>query len=231
MATKVCSKCGEEKELSEFHKKSSSKDGFFSFCKRCNSQRVLEWQKNNKDLANSKSKKWISNNLDKANQSRQLYKNNNPDKVKKSNKKWNDSNPGRNRLAVKRWLSDSNNRDKINKHNKQRYTDDVNYRLTMVLRARLRAALKNNQKVGSAVKDLGCSVEELKVYLESKFQEGMSWDNYGLKGWHIDHIKPLSSFNLEDSEELRKACHYNNLQPLWAEDNLRKSNKILPLTR
>jgi len=84
--------------------------------------------------------------------------------------------------------------------------------------------LKNNQKSGSAVVDLGCTIEELRIYLESKFQVGMTWDNYG--EWHIDHIIPLSKFNLEDREEFLKACNYENLQPLWAEANLKKSNKL-----
>jgi hypothetical protein len=64
----------------------------------------------------------------------------------------------------------------------------------------LRTALKNNSKRGSAVKDLGCSIEELKIYLESKFLPGMSWDNWSPDGWHIDHIKPLSKFDLTDRE-------------------------------
>ena len=67
--------------------------------------------------------------------------------------------------------------------------------------------------------------DELKIYLESKFVEGMSWNNYGLYGWHIDHIIPLSSANTED--EIYKLCHYTNLQPLWSEDNLKKGCKIL----
>lgn len=85
-------------------------------------------------------------------------------------------------------------------------------------------AIHGNQKVGSAIKDLGCSVEFFKKYLESLFLEGMSWDNYG--EWHIDHKIPLSSFNLLDHKELSKACYYTNLQPLWAIDNLMKADKI-----
>jgi hypothetical protein len=85
-------------------------------------------------------------------------------------------------------------------------------------------SIRNNQKVGSAVRDLGCSIEELKFYLETQFQEGMSWDNYSLNGWHIDHIVPLTYFDLTDRDQLLKACHYTNLQPLWAEDNHRKYN-------
>jgi len=109
---------------------------------------------------------------------------------------------------------------------RQRYTSDVNFKLSLALRARLNAAIKNGQKAGSAVRDLGCSIEELKLHLESKWQPGMSWNNWSRKGWHIDHVIPISSFNLEDAEELKKACHHSNLQPLWANNNLKKSNKM-----
>lgn len=103
--------------------------------------------------------------------------------------------------------------------------DNIILKISKRLRSRFNQAFKRNSKVGSAVKDLGCSIEDFKNYLESKFQEGMTWDNYGQ--WHIDHVKPLSSFNLMDIEEVIKACHYTNLQPLWAKDNLSKSNKII----
>jgi len=99
-------------------------------------------------------------------------------------------------------------------------------RLARRLRTRLWYAIKDGGVDGSAVRDLGCAIEELKLYLESKFQSGMSWDNWGVNGWHIDHIAPLSSFDLTDPEQLKKACHYTNLQPLWAKDNLLKGSKV-----
>jgi len=97
--------------------------------------------------------------------------------------------------------------------------------LAQNMRARIRLALKNNQKQGSTLEALDCSFEQLKKHLESKFQPEMSWDNYGKNGWHIDHIKPLSIFNLKDNEQYKEAFRYTNLQPLWAEDNLKKGNR------
>ena len=71
---------------------------------------------------------------------------------------------------------------------------------------------------------IGCAPQFLKEYLEKQFSEGMSWDNYGFYGWHIDHKIPLSS--ADNEEDIYKLCNYTNLQPLWATDNLKKSNKI-----
>lgn len=110
---------------------------------------------------------------------------------------------------------------------KQIVKNDVNFKLTELLRIRLCIAIKHKSKSGSAVRDLGCSIEFLKQYLESKFQPGMTWDNWG-KGpdkWNIDHIIPLASFDLTDRTELLKACHYTNLQPLWEPENMRKHAK------
>lgn len=107
---------------------------------------------------------------------------------------------------------------------RNKYRTDLNFRLADNLRSRLNTAIKST-KAGSAVNNLGCSIEELKIYLESLFQPDMTWDNYGKNGWHIDHIKPLSKFDLSDIEQLKEGCNYINLQPLWAKDNLKKSNK------
>jgi hypothetical protein len=111
---------------------------------------------------------------------------------------------------------------KAHTRNKDRYKNDIEFRLRCVLRSRLKVAIQNNYKNGSAVKDLGCSISEFRTYMESKFQPGMTWENWSLTGWHLDHIVPLSAFDLSDREELVKACHYANLQPMWAKDNISK---------
>lgn len=109
------------------------------------------------------------------------------------------------------------------KYERSRRKNDPTFKVKQNLRTRLRKALQRGTKTGSAVRDLGCSIDELKTHLESQFQEGMSWENYG--EWHIDHIKPLAKFDLTDREQFLQACHYTNLQPLWADDNISKGDK------
>lgn len=144
-----------------------------------------------------------------------------PEKYKERNRAWSESNPEKVKSCSKKWRA--NNRDSINSYHKEKYASDINYRLSKCLRARLNLALIKGQKSGSAVRDLGCSIEELKQHLEYLFQDGMSWENYGQ--WHVDHIRPLASFNLEDRNQLLQACHYTNLQPLWAADNMSKGGR------
>jgi len=102
---------------------------------------------------------------------------------------------------------------------------DIEFKIRKAIRVRLHGVIKRG-KAGSAVKDLGCTIAELKRHIESQFQEGMTWDNWSQHGWHIDHIIPLSSFDLTDREQFLKACHYTNLQPLWSEDNHSKKDRL-----
>jgi hypothetical protein len=107
----------------------------------------------------------------------------------------------------------------------RRFSTDIKYKLAKTLRSRVNKAIVLSSKSGSAVRDLGCSIEFLKCYLESKFKTGMTWDNWSQQGWHIDHIMPLSKFDLTNPEQFLQACHYTNLQPLWAKENLSKGNR------
>lgn len=117
------------------------------------------------------------------------------------------------------------NKKRLARAQKQ-YLTNIQYKLSMILRTRMNQAIKSQYKSGSAIRDLGCSILELKVHLEKQFTDNMSWDNWGINGWHIDHIIPLSQFDLTNHEQFLKACHYTNLQPLWATDNLKKSSKL-----
>jgi hypothetical protein len=110
-----------------------------------------------------------------------------------------------------------------------RYRNDIDCRLATLLRGRTKKVLNFQAatKPGSAIKFLGCTVPEARAYLESKFQPGMTWENHGQFGWHIDHVIPLDSFDLSDPAQYAQACHYTNLQPLWWKQNIQKGNKII----
>lgn len=99
-----------------------------------------------------------------------------------------------------------------------------------VLKAMNRAASRH--KLGLMVSDrsmavrlLGCCWQDFVSHIESQFKPGMSWENHGQSGWHFDHIRPLSSFDLTDEKQLLDGCHFTNVQPLWAADNVRKGAK------
>lgn len=189
-----CHKCKETKEHKYFPKNSKCINGIEKQCKLCKSLYRKQHYINNRDHAIKTSKQWESKNKDKISKNKKKYYIDNKDKI------------------IKRQ----------NSYQKEKYNNDIQFKLKVSLRSRLNRAIQNNQKSGSAISDLGCSIEELKKHLEDQFTEGMSWDNWGYNGWHIDHISRLADYNLEDREEFLKACHYTNLQPLWAEDNWSK---------
>jgi len=113
-----------------------------------------------------------------------------------------------------------------NEYQKKRYASDPGFRMKCLLRTRIWKVLKeqNATKMNKFDEYIGCTLDELKKYIELKFLPNMNWQNYGK--WHIDHITPCASFDLSKIEEQKRCFHYTNLQPLWAEDNLSKSNKL-----
>lgn len=135
------------------------------------------------------------------------------------------SNPERFKIASKKWTDKNNTEEKkIQKrlYIQKRLKEDIHFKLAHNLRSRLYNAIKRNQKIGSAIDDLGCSILELKIYIESKFTEGMTWDNYG--EWELDHIIALSTVDLTNKEQFLKVNNYSNLQPLWKSQNRQKYN-------
>ena len=101
------------------------------------------------------------------------------------------------------------------------------FKLSVLLRNRLLSILKSQgiKKTESAMELLGCTVEVLREHLESTFKPGMTWENHSFEGWHIDHIKAIANFDLEDLEQRKKCFHYTNLQAMWAKENMKKGKK------
>jgi hypothetical protein len=107
---------------------------------------------------------------------------------------------------------------------RRRMKKDPIFRIKEKSRKRLVHAIRGRGRGSShTVALLSCTYLQFKLSFEKKFTEGMNWQNYG--EWHVDHIKPCSLFDLTDPNQMTECYHYSNLQPLWAKDNIKKSNK------
>jgi hypothetical protein len=231
METKVCNKCNLEKDICEFGKLKSSRDGYRYFCKKCRNNIEKTYEGSN---VSERKKKWRNNNKEKIKnhyqETKQIildyqkkYREENLDKIKERGKKY--YNINKKEILDKNKIYRKNTKNIRNIYESKKKKNDPIYSLLCGMRSRLCSYLKmcDVTKRNKTFDIVGCSPEFLKEHLEAQFTDGMSWDNRS--EWHIDHIIPLSSAKTED--ELYKLCHYENLQPLWAEDNLKKSNKIL----
>ncbi len=201
---KICSCCKEEKILKNFVKSKSKKDGFSCYCKEC---------------SNKKSKEWRESNKREVRRRMVLFKETHPEYMENYTKKWKEKNPGY-----------------YNNLSKKRKETDSLYKLKGNIRCLIGGSLKTSgiKKNTKTEKILGCSFKDFKIYLESKFESWMNWENNGKfkkekmiknKFWHIDHIIPISSAKTE--EDIIRLNHYTNFQPLDAYINcITKKNKI-----
>jgi hypothetical protein len=112
-------------------------------------------------------------------------------------------------------------------YKKRRESIDPAFRLVNQIRKKIYLTLRLEQKYARSLELLGCTAIEAREHIERQFTQGMTWDNWAIDGWHIDHIKPIASFDLSNEEQQRQCFHYTNLQPLWANDNYKKSDKII----
>lgn len=245
---KVCSKCKEEKESSLFSKNKARYDGLFMWCKKCASDNQKIYAKLNKEKIAQYSKEYNSKNKER----RKEYKIKNKEKIKSQSKIYYQQNKDkynqytdRKKEYNKRYYSLNKDKIKITEKNryiknktkiiqqkneyvKNRKQKDHIFKFRVCVRDSISKSFKRGKclfkKNAKTETILGCTIEEFRLYIESKFTEGMSFENHGKNGWHLDHIIPVSIAQTE--EEVIKLNHYTNFQPLWAEDNLRKSNKI-----
>lgn len=150
------------------------------------------------------------------------YREKNKEKISEYRKKRRMANPEKSREECRKYYD--SNKDKFLERRRNRLKVDIGFKMRTNLCRRINHSIKKGFKSKSTLELLGCSVDYLKIHLESQFKDGMTWENYGHKGWHIDHIRPCASFDLTDPEQQKKCFHYSNLQPLWHQDNFSKSD-------
>jgi hypothetical protein len=237
---KKCNKCLIEKDVCDFHKHKGSKDGYCTICKMCRKSITKEYYEENKDLITiRRSKKYYGNHEENLLKDRERIKNerekrlerskryygDNQDKVKEYKKKHYELNKEKYIKKAREW--ENNNREKKNKttnqRNKIRKKEDILFRLKSKLKTDIYISLKQRKKSKKLEDIIGLSLDDYKKYIEKQFEDWMTWENWGVFTWHIDHIIPLSSAKTE--EEVYLLWHYSNLRPLSAQENLKKSNK------
>jgi hypothetical protein len=147
-----------------------------------------------------------------------------PDKVAAFFKKWNSKNPGRGAARAKKWREDHPGARSA--YMKNRYQTNPVHRIVTIMRSAQKRALKGVVRTGRTIELMGCSVEQIRELTEVLWWPGMNWTNQSRYGWHWDHITPLDSFDLSNPEQQKIAFHHSNLQPLWADDNHKKNNRL-----
>lgn len=252
MDFKFCTKCNQEKPVCDFHKDSTKKSGFSSSCKECsakyyreNFEKIKKYRRENSENIKVQQAKYRRENSEKIKSRRakhyrknhekhkEYYRKNhekykeyyrkNREKAKANNAKYRRENPEKIKERKAKYRRE--NREKIKEYFKKCYKNDENFKIRVLLRGRILDALKvqSAKKSNKTLELIGCSVNELWEHLEGQFTDGMTRQNQG--EWHIDHIKPCSAFDLTDPKQQKECFNYKNLQPLWAQDNLKKSDK------
>lgn len=248
---KKCSDCGEYKPVTNeyFYTKLGK---LINQCKVCRSKKDSLYREQNKNDIALRKKKHRENNIEHYTQKDRRYYANNRDgilkakseyylenKEKKSeyNKEYRLKNTDILKLKDKKYAVDNrariisyqkqyrlSNKERLNETTRvkrlYKRKTDVSYRLLHNLRSRLNLAMKGKLKSKKTIELIGCSVESLRSHITSRFKIGMTWENYG--EWHVDHIRPCSTFNLTDPEQQKQCFNFSNLPPLWANENLIK---------
>ena len=241
MESKKCRICGKEKLLTDFYyRKDSGK--YRTECKECYNERGKKqgkkWRKNNiertkeyhkgyyienRETINKKNKKWQKDNKEKDNKKKKEWRENNKEKVRQYCRRWKEKNG--------EYFKSPEFKERERIRSRKRREDPI-FRLNQNLSRSMNSSLKSKDLSKNGrdwEKIVGYTIYELRKHLEEHFLPGMSWKNYGRKGWHIDHIIPKDFFQFTSTDDVEfKYCwSLDNLQPLWEPDNIKKSNKIL----
>lgn len=210
---KKCSTCQIFKQLIEFNKCKTNKDGLHYCCKSC---RKIEREKNS-EKRKEKQKEYYEKNKELLIIKNKNYRNENKEKIKEQKKEYRLKNIEHIRQKNKEYLPIR--KEKI----KEKRKTDKNFQIKEVLRSKIHKLLKNQKT--SFLKILGCNFEQFKKWIEFQFEEDMNWDNFG-KIWQIDHILPIYQFNLLNENEKNICFSWTNLQPLYNDENRKKYRNL-----
>lgn len=233
--TKVCTLCKVEKPFADFTKSKTGLYGLNPRCRECCALKFKEFAEKNKDKLKQVRKETDAKRADKKKQ----YREENKEKIAEYHRQYNEENKEHIRERAKEYVE--KNREKMRtyfreyarqdhvKETRRKYVErkkaeDPTFKVAHVVRSRILRVLKGARKNDSTFELVGCSPEYLKKYIEWQFDEKMTWDNHGIY-WHIDHIVPLSWFDLSDPEQQKYAFDFTNMQPLAAVDNMVKGNR------
>jgi hypothetical protein len=211
----MCCKCKKEQSIEQFGKLKSSKDGLRYDCKTCRK----EYRAQNRDTINAKLCDYYKANRDDLLVRNKQYREQNKDAINQQRKEY------RNREVVKEHIKEKQKeylpirKEKI----KERRKTDLNFQIQEVVKNKIHKFLKNRKT--SYAELIGCDLEFFKKWMEYRFDETMCWENFG-KRWQIDHILPLSLFDMTNELDKKVCFHWTNLQPLSSTENRSKSNKL-----
>ena len=206
---KKCSKCQTIKPLDSFCKDKIRKDGLSNYCKSCNSIQCAQYRESHQAQVKARSQAYYQNNKEKI----AAYQRTRLDETREYRRTY---------YQQYNQTIDKSKRKEYNNAYYHQQKSNPAFKLARNARTRIWIALKGITKTDSTMDLIGCTRAQLMSHIESKFQSGMTWQNYGQ--WHVDHIKPCASFDLSQPEQQRECFHFSNLQPLWAADNLQKSD-------
>lgn len=226
---KKCTKCKTIKGIDKFYADKTRKDHLACWCKSCSLNKSRDWCKKNPERLRENTNRWKKANPEKFIESIRKWQKANPECGRKSNKRWTKANYEKKRGINIRYIK--NNSERIRERNRKRHAKNratPRGQLNHNVSSAIRISLCGNKQGRQWEPLVGYTLEQLKKHLEKKFKPGMSWENYGRNGWHIDHKTPVSVFNFEkpEDEDFKRCWALKNLQPLWAADNFKKNNKI-----
>ena len=219
MKTKECSKCGIKKDSSEFYKDKRNKSGMQSECRMCQNKRAKNWKINNPEKVKETNQRWAGKHSDYQHQYYLIHKR----RILARVKLWRANNPDRWKQRDPAKIRNYN-REYFKRRNKT-LTHKLYTGMSAAIRVSLLRGIKKRRKWEKLV---GYTVDQLKEHLEKQFITGMTWENHGKGGWHIDHIIPISVFNYQRPEDIdfQKCWALGNLRPLWAKENLTKHTRL-----